>query len=225
MTASFGSRRQSTRRPRQRIEERKSQWVRTTRKRRKKRSSRQKIDRFSLYRGVWLLGQYVEAFWIFSFKMTWFRWRRRPKRLLISQDLYRARTNPPSHGFAYRCCLKISMAPCRHDGKQHKLWVVWMRSDAVGPCCFVAGCCHCWMLHVFKRRQKFCKRGAARRVRIWLVQLRTFNGTKHVLERAQVFYSFLLRCNAYVNVDVCDVRTLWMLSERMSSVIRFLLLR
>ena len=86
-----------------------------------------------------------------------------------------------------------------------------MRSDAVGPCCFVAGCCRCWMVHVFKRRQKLCKPGAARRVRIWLVQLRSFNGTKHVIERVQVFYCilfFLLRCNAYVNVDVCDLRSI-----------------
>ena len=85
------------------------------------------------------------------------------------------------------------------ERKQHQLWVGWMRSDAVGPCCFVAGCCRCWMVHVFNRRLKFCKREAARRVRIWLVQLRTFNGTKHVIERVQVFYFFFC----------CDAMLMW----------------
>ena len=64
------------------------------------------------------------------------------------------------------------------------------------------------MVHFFKRRQKFSKREAARRVRIWLVQLRTFNGTKHVIERVQVFCFFSAAMQCLCEVDVCDVRTL-----------------
>ena len=64
------------------------------------------------------------------------------------------------------------------------------------------------MVHVFNRRLKFCKREAARRVRNWLVQLRTFNGTKHVVERVQVFYFFSAAMQCLCEVDVCDVRTL-----------------